>query len=879
MEEITPIRKYLEKTELELYQKLIFIKKHVELVLARVPATFPEYTEHGWNHALNVEKLAYTLFGDRLFEILSAYELFILVNSCWFHDIGMVGSVDEDPETVRLQHPLRSNKYLLDHYSELNIARHEASVIGKICKSHWSFNIDQNHEEILVKEKTVKLRLLCAILGLSDICDVTADRAPEIVYNIIKPGPESDLFWKTHLDIGGLNKNENGNIWLTAEYKSSNGKQLIENIVNAIEEELKVIYPTIQKYDFNIQPVIISQIDPIDPKLSDISFQKNLHAQNILEILTKSLYKNKNVFVRELLQNAIDACKIKDTLKDDSESYTPSVRIFIHGNDNIKFDIEDNGVGMDLHDIETQLSVPGAKLIESYDLRSLPVNKRQKLDALIARFGIGFLSCFLCCDKIEIETKKNNSNPLRFVISDLYTKYGFLESSKESSGTIIRATLKKEYNNNFLVDAVKYYYKGNNYVSEIQNNCVGMAISNLVADLKQKKYTIEINEIDLEGILTLDPNSQNKLMVCQEGILINEHMGNMLPTYSLGIVGFINVVAGVIDLTTSRFEIEENEKFIALKVRIEKYIQLLINKSLDNINEKDDSSQKSLLNHLLLMSSLTNNYTNYLSNLFLTNYKYETLYGEMIKLTDLLENKEIYYYYESSSVNTKRCRWLNQFIYSKIDFLSNFKSIDIPTKNILYISYEIPATEYFINLVENFLNKNGIRFYDLGIYENLRGIVEYSSIDGGTESEIVLRKNGIIFSSIQDTSNPVIDLGSPIILNLANESVSFVYNRMIKKTDKSIRHSSLAYFFMLAQRFDLAHKELSLVIDINKPPFIEHGHYKPTEYDALMHKTQKLYYDGLYTLAIEIMQKYNLQGSWADKLRTACIEKMNGDSK
>lgn len=878
MNEDTELTLHLKQSSPELYSRLPLLCSHVQQVLARIPAVFPEYTEHGWPHAKSVEQLSFTLFGDQLFSILSDYELFLLIVACWFHDIGMVGSIDENPEMVRTEHPLRSRKYLINNYRQLNLDRHEASILGKICHSHGSWDIEQWREEVLVKQEKVRLQLLCCLLGLCDVCDITSDRAPEIVYKIVKPGPESDNFWKTHLDIGGLNKNTNNEIWVSAEYKSSKGRYLIEEAVNLIQRELDLVYPVLTKYNFPISMKIVSQVDPIDPQLSEISFHKHLRAESILTILTKSLYKKKNVFVRELIQNAIDATRLRDALYYE-DNYEPLIQIEINCKESCEFVIHDNGIGMDLYDIENHFAIPGSQVLDTIEIENLSEDKKSKLDKLIARFGIGILSCFLCCDSVEIETKKKGSNPLKFVIDDLVTKYGFIDSHKDSIGTKITAKLSFGFDKDFLLDSIRHYLKSSKHNVSVRTNGQPLKLEFDTDYYTQKEFYLSIFEHSFRGGIYPDFSGLNHLTVCQEGILIQDNLEQLLPKYALGIKGYLDIDPGLVDLTASRTEIEENDKYDELKKNIESYIKKLIINTAEKININNTYKEKAeFIRYLIEISYLYFIPNSFIDNLIVENFQYENLDGKYCKLSELLIFEQIYYCLEAAAYDVKRCRWLGQFIRSRIDLVNCLKDCNISGRNIIYLRSNIPKLDHLINIIKNYYVKNGKILLDITESGNFKDYIDPKSTTTENKNEAILNSRNIHFSFLEENAAPSIDLGDLIYLNLNYPQIDAVYKRLVGKSSNRITQAAImAYCLMLGQRFDLAHHYISKIINFNDPPIIDHGNYTPSDYDLAMHKAQRLFYNGLFREAIKIIQRHGLQGPWAERLLSSCYEKLERD--
>ena len=137
-----------------------------------------------------------------------------------------------------------------------------------------------------------------------------------------------------------------------------------------------------------------------------------LDKDNILKLLIgHTLYSNSNVVLRELAQNAIDACRLMDSnSKVGSSGYQPRV-VITWKPTSCELVIQDNGTGMDEHIIKNYLFKVGASRYQSDEF------KKQNSDFhSISRFGIGLLTCFMISDEFEITTlwhKEKNAHKLR----------------------------------------------------------------------------------------------------------------------------------------------------------------------------------------------------------------------------------------------------------------------------------------------------------------------------------------------------------------------------------------------------------------------------------------------------------------------------------
>ncbi|MGB0840327.1 MAG: HSP90 family protein, partial [Chitinophagales bacterium] len=123
-------------------------------------------------------------------------------------------------------------------------------------------------------------------------------------------------------------------------------------------------------------------------------FQVNL--SGILKILSDSLYSQKEVFLRELLQNAIDAIQARKYL---NAAFEPKIRVDFFDTDTGKaLVINDNGVGLTKSEVEEFLSKVGASSKSKEALEDIRAE-------FIGQFGIGLLSCFMVSDEIVVHSR------------------------------------------------------------------------------------------------------------------------------------------------------------------------------------------------------------------------------------------------------------------------------------------------------------------------------------------------------------------------------------------------------------------------------------------------------------------------------------------
>src|SRR5690606_26013361 len=136
--------------------------------------------------------------------------------------------------------------------------------------------------------------------------------------------------------------------------------------------------------------------------------QFNLSKRQVIDLLMGTkLYGNPQVALRELLQNSIDACLLREAQeKKWNNLYKPeiTVKYYLEGGDTI-LEVTDNGTGMDQYIIDNYYSRVGSSFYKSTDFYNLKSESNADFTPT-SRFGIGILSCFMVADTLIVDTKR-----------------------------------------------------------------------------------------------------------------------------------------------------------------------------------------------------------------------------------------------------------------------------------------------------------------------------------------------------------------------------------------------------------------------------------------------------------------------------------------
>ncbi|KQT14099.1 molecular chaperone HtpG [Ramlibacter sp. Leaf400] len=142
-----------------------------------------------------------------------------------------------------------------------------------------------------------------------------------------------------------------------------------------------------------------------------LSFQAEV--AQLLHLVTHSLYSNKEIFLRELVSNASDACdKLRFEALNDNSLYedSPNLEVRIAFDQDAKtLTITDNGIGLSQQEAIDNLGTIAKSGTREFMSR---LSGDQKADAqLIGQFGVGFYSGFIVADRITVESRRAGLPP------------------------------------------------------------------------------------------------------------------------------------------------------------------------------------------------------------------------------------------------------------------------------------------------------------------------------------------------------------------------------------------------------------------------------------------------------------------------------------
>lgn len=183
----------------------------------------------------------------------------------------------------------------------------------------------------------------------------------------------------------------------------------------------------------------------------------------LLHLMIHSLYTNKDIFLRELVSNASDACdKLRyaaithpELLGDDTV-----LKICISSDKNAKtITVSDNGIGMNAQELVANLGTIAKSGTQEF-LGSLTGDAKKDMP-LIGQFGVGFYSAFVVADKVTVEGRKAGEDKGYFWESEAGSEFTTGDASQATRGTKITLHVKdeaKEYLDKFRLRHIAQTY-------------------------------------------------------------------------------------------------------------------------------------------------------------------------------------------------------------------------------------------------------------------------------------------------------------------------------------------------------------------------------------------------------------------------------------
>ena len=173
------------------------------------------------------------------------------------------------------------------------------------------------------------------------------------------------------------------------------------------------------------------------------TFSFQTEVGQLLEIVAGSLYSNREVFLRELVSNASDACdKLRYAALTDASLAPADGFAITLAADKKTLSISDNGIGMNHADLLDTLGT----IAKSGTGAFIEALKADEKDApgLIGQFGVGFYSAFMVASKVDVLTRKAGEDEAWLWSSDGKGSFTIEPATRDAAGTTVTLHLKKD---------------------------------------------------------------------------------------------------------------------------------------------------------------------------------------------------------------------------------------------------------------------------------------------------------------------------------------------------------------------------------------------------------------------------------------------------
>ena len=436
----------------------------------------------------------------------------------------------------------------------------------------------------------------------------------------------------------------------------------------------------------------------------------------VLDLMIHALYTNKEIFLRELISNASDACDKLRYMSVSDQSLiadNPEFKIIISVNkERREVRISDNGVGMNKQDLITHLGTIAKSGTEAF---AKHLTGDQKKDtALIGQFGVGFYSTYMIADGVKVISRKAGEDETYVWNSDGLGEYTVQKGeatkgeTRDIRGTEVIVHVKEgedEYLDHFRLKNIAKTYS--NHISvpiyfseddkEVKLNSSSAIWRKNKSDVSQEEYKefyksvsfspddpyITIHNrnegnIEFTNLLfvpsdkTFDlfhPDRKRRVKLYVKRVFITDENIDLVPRY-------FRFVRGVIDCDTLPLNISrETLQHNAIIDKINNNVTNKILSELKNKKENDRENYEKFWNNFgaVIKEGLCEPGYTHEKILDICLFK-SALHGKMMSLQEYVDNftenqKEIYYLSGDDAEKLKNSPQIEGFLKKNIDVL------------------------------------------------------------------------------------------------------------------------------------------------------------------------------------------------------------------
>lgn len=412
-----------------------------------------------------------------------------------------------------------------------------SEAVKKACEGHW-LNFTELSSPVKypsgfsVLGSKVNLRAISIYVRLIDLLDVTADRTPYVLWKFVSPKNKfSKMEWAKHRSLTSVSSdsyNQGRIIKIDGSTDDHEVYYSLKDLQFWCDEQFRGCIDLLSDMNDKVHRLDLYHIYwNIEANgFNPVSIKFQFNRDRMFQILGDQIYNNDPyVFLRELLQNSIDAIRVrKEIFQNKKMSFEGKIEVqvdyFDNGNATVIW--KDNGIGMNEYIIKNYLSVAGKSYYSSPDFERLGLT----MDP-ISKFGIGVLSCYAVADYIEITTFRDpyldrNSKCLKISIPNFnsYFRVETIDDSDVEPGTTFKIIINSEKNldennENRVKDITEYLMNIAGFVEFPIFITEKSRKTAIISPNLDKKDFVRLYGNELE-IQQLDLNYSNKVIFAQD---------------------------------------------------------------------------------------------------------------------------------------------------------------------------------------------------------------------------------------------------------------------------------------------------------------------------------------------------------------------------
>lgn len=430
----TKLYQVLASCDSEYAERITRFVREVAPLLATTERHFPYFTRHDAHHGYRVVLRIEQVVDPTCIDVESTFhlapaEIFLLIAAAYAHDLGMTVFPDEvgkllnelqlEPspgwEThptlqrhLRHEHSKRGGQYILENADRLGVPLNLVNALDTMMQAHnFSFvELDALTAVHAAKERQLDVRQLAAIVCVGDALEFSDTRVMEGVLERINIDPRdsartSYLENMKHVCVGdSLAIDEHGRVVVSGTFTEADVLALAHRTFDEMEGWIQG-YCDIDRrsrvHRLKIRPEQFSR----NLTFTGGRFERlgvRLNKRSVIDLIaSNAVWRTQTgIAIRELLQNAVEACRYRDHHSGAVDRYVPTVRVEFD-REKRTISVTDNGCGMTERTVLNNFLTVGSS-------RSKEAGYAEADYAPIARFGVGFWSVFMIAEEARIET-------------------------------------------------------------------------------------------------------------------------------------------------------------------------------------------------------------------------------------------------------------------------------------------------------------------------------------------------------------------------------------------------------------------------------------------------------------------------------------------